>query len=101
MKLVFLVNIIGVLIVCFGFLGAYYNRGSLVLYFMVLELLLLGINTLYILVSFSLDDIQGLIISFYILTVSASEVAVGLGLLVSYFISQMDISVNYMRLLRW
>jgi len=71
------------------------------LYFMVLELLLLGINTLYILVSFSLDDIQGLIISFYILTVSASEVAVGLGLLVSYFISQMDISVNYMRLLRW
>jgi NADH:ubiquinone oxidoreductase subunit K len=95
------VNSLGYILLSVGLWGLFHNRNNLVLYFLCLEILLLGISVLFILTSLRLEDLWGAITAFYILTVSASEVAVGLGLLVSYYISQIDISIKYMKLIRW
>lgn len=84
-----------------GLAGVVYNRSNLVLYFLCMEIILLGVNVIFILSSLLLGDVFGFIVYFFILTISASEVALGLSLLVSYYISYLDISVNYMRLVRW
>lgn len=93
--------VVGFIVVSFGFLGLLVNKNNLVLYFMALELLLLGVNVLFIGGSLFLGDVFGIICGFYVLTVAACEISVGLGLLVSYYISQLDVSVLFFRLLRW
>jgi NADH:ubiquinone oxidoreductase subunit K len=96
-----MINWLGGLVLGFGLLGLYLGRGNLISYFFALELLLLGVNLVFIYSSLQLEDIAGVISCVFILTVSAGEVSVGLGLLVSYFISQFDLGINFLRLLRW
>ena len=52
---------------------------------MCIELVLLSINLNFILFSIYLDDLSGQIFSFFILTVAASESAVGLAIIIVYF----------------
>ena len=76
--------IVSVLLFCLGLLGVIVRRNVLVIY-MSLELILNAANLA--LVSFSRfnNNLDGQIIVFFIITVAASEVAVGLALIVALY----------------
>jgi len=77
-----------------GICGVLINRGHVLTILMCIELMLLGINLLYIVFSTYLDDLLGQIISLFILTVAASEVAIGLAILILFFTVRFNIKVN-------
>ena len=52
---------------------------------MCIELMLLGINLMYIVFSVYLDDLVIQLFSLFILTVAAAEVAIGLAILILFF----------------
>ena len=76
--------VVSVLLFCLGLLGVLVRRNVLVIY-MALELMLNAANLA--LVSFSRfnNNLDGQIIVFFIITVAASEVAVGLALIVALY----------------
>lgn len=68
-----------------GISGILLSRKNTILIIMCLELLLLSCNLNYILFSIYLDDIIGQIFALLILSVGASESAIGLALIITYY----------------
>lgn len=68
-----------------GISGILLSRRNMILIIMCLELLLLACNLNYILFSIYLDDIIGQIFALLILSVGASESAIGLALIITYY----------------
>jgi NADH-quinone oxidoreductase subunit K len=68
-----------------GIIGILLSRKNIILIIMSLELLLLSANFNYIIFSIYLDDIIGQLFSLLILSVGASESAIGLALVISYY----------------
>ena len=60
-------------------MGIFLNRRNLLVLLMSIELMLLAINMNFIAFSHYFGDIAGQIFVFFILTVAASETAIGLG----------------------
>ena len=65
--------------------GMFINRKNLILLLMCVELLLLAVNFNFVAFSRYLDDINGQIFVFFVLTVAAAESAIGLAILVVLF----------------
>jgi NADH-quinone oxidoreductase subunit K len=65
-----------------GGLGLLVRRNVLVM-FMCVELMLNAVNLTFVTFSKMLDDIGGQVVVFFVLTVAAAEVVVGLGIIVS------------------
>ena len=57
----------------------------MILIIMALELMLLASNYNYLIFSIYLDDLMGQVFSLLILSVGASESAIGLALIISYY----------------
>ena len=70
---------------CAGVLGLVLNRKNILVSIMCIELLLLAINLNFIIFSIYLDDIYGLIFVLFVLTIAASESALGLAILTVYY----------------
>ena len=77
--------ILAVVLFSIGVMGIFINRRNLIMLLMSIELMLLAINLNFIAFSYYLGDIAGQIFVFFILTVAASETAIGLGILVVLF----------------
>jgi len=90
---------IAFLIFFIGLIGVLLNRKNLIIMLMSLELILLAINFSLILGSFILDDVMGQLLAFFVLVIAASEVAVGLALLVSYYRIKKNISLSSLNIL--
>ena len=68
-----------------SFFGLIYNKKSILIILISIELILLSVNILFIVFSIYLDDIIGQIFTLFILTIAAAETSIGLSLLlVSY-----------------
>ena len=67
---------------------------------MSLEMLFLSTSFFFIFSSIYLDDITGQIFAILILTVAASESAIGLAILVIYYRIRSSISVELMNLMK-
>lgn len=83
----FLIKYIFVSIIIFliSFFGLIYNKKSILIILIAIELILLSVNILFIVFSIYLDDIIGQIFTLFILTIAAVETSIGLSLLlVSY-----------------
>ena len=65
--------------------GLITNRKNLIITVMCLELLLLSANLNFAVFSVYLDDMYGQLFSLIILTVVASESAIGLALIIAYY----------------
>lgn len=65
--------------------GIFLGRRNIIVVLMSIELLLISIMLIFILFSLTLDDLMGQVSTLFILTVGASESAVGLSLIVSYY----------------
>jgi NADH-quinone oxidoreductase subunit K len=76
--------VVSVLLFCLGLLGVIVRRNLLVIY-MSLELMLNAANLALAAFSRFNNNLDGQIIVFFIITVAASEVAVGLALIVALY----------------
>lgn len=83
------------LIFIIGILGIFISRKNIIIILMSIELMLLAVNFNFIIFSVYLDDMMGQIFSLFILTVAASESAIGLAILVIYYKLRGIISVDY------
>jgi NADH-quinone oxidoreductase subunit K len=77
-----------------GMFGILVNRQNILVVFMCIEVMLLGVNLNFILISVHLDDLYGQIFSLFILTVAAAESAVGLAILITYNTSRGNIFIT-------
>lgn len=76
---------VSVIIFMISFFGLIYNKKSILIILISIELILLSVNILFIIFSIYLDDIVGQIFTIFILTIAAAETSIGLSLLlVSY-----------------
>jgi NADH-quinone oxidoreductase subunit K len=74
--------------------GMFINRKNLILLLMCVELLLLAVNFNFVAFSRDLNDINGQIFVFFVLTVAAAESAIGLAILVVLFRERRSINVE-------
>ncbi|MDQ6991413.1 MAG: NADH-quinone oxidoreductase subunit NuoK [Mariprofundaceae bacterium] len=77
-----------------GVIGLFLNRKNVITILMCIELILLAVNINFVAFSHYLQDISGQIFVFFVLTVAASEVAVGLAILVSFYRNRRSIDVE-------
>jgi len=91
--------ILASLLFTIGFLGVLIRRNVLLM-LMSLELMLNGVNIALVAFSRSGTNLDGSIFVFFIMTVAAAEVAVGLALLVALFKKRDSVFSEDMRLLR-
>lgn len=79
--------ILNVVIILFliGALGLVLNRKNVLITIMSIELMLLSVNLNFIVFSVYLDDITGYIFVLFVLTIAATESAIGLAILSIYY----------------
>lgn len=75
-----MIIILNFLVSSVGLFGVFINRNNLLLILIAIELIFLGVNLNFILISIYLDDIIGQIFVFFILTIVAGESAIALSL---------------------
>jgi len=80
----YVLNIIIVLFLI-GMIGIVINRKNIIITLMSIELILLSVNLNFIIFSIYLDDITGYLFVLFILTIAATESAIGLAILTAYY----------------
>lgn len=86
--------ILGAILFCLSVAGIFLNRKNVIILLMCIELMLLAVNFNFIAFSRFLGDTGGQVFVFFILTVAASEAAIGLAILVVLFRNRQTINVN-------
>ena len=80
----YILNIV-IILFLIGVLGLVLNRKNILITIMSIELMLLAVNLNLVLFSIYLDDVVGQIFVLFILTIAATESAIGLAILVVYY----------------
>ncbi len=97
--MIFHIFILNFILFLLGFIGIIVNRQSLILILISIELILLSINLNFLFFSYYLDDLIGEIFALIVLTVAASEAAIGLAILIILFRLKGSININNLNLL--
>lgn len=92
--------VVSAILFAIGVAGIYINRKNVILLLMCIELILLAVNTNFVAFSRFLQNAQGEIFVFFILTVAAAESAIGLAILVVLFRTCKTIYVNQLSSLK-
>ena len=82
-----------------GALGVLLRRNAIIL-FMSIELMLNSANLLFVAFARHLGELEGQVLVFFVITVAAAEVAVGLALIVAIFRSKKSINIDEINLLK-
>ena len=82
-----------------GVAGVLLRRNAIIL-FMAIELMLNSANLVFVAYSRQFGELDGQILVFFVMTVAAAEVAVGLALIVTIFRSKASIDVDDVSLLK-
>ncbi len=82
-----------------GALGVLLRRNAIIV-FMSIELMLNSANLLFVAFARHLGDLNGQVLVFFVITVAAAEVAVGLALIVAIFRSKRSINIDEINLLK-
>jgi len=83
-----------------GVLGLVLNRKNILITIMSLELMLLAVNFNFVIFSIYLDDVVGQIFVLFILTIAATESAIGLALLTVYYKLKNSIQLDKIKTLK-
>jgi NADH-quinone oxidoreductase subunit K len=81
------------LLLCISVAGIFINRKNVIILLMCIELMLLAVNINFVAFSRFLDNLDGQVFVFFILTVAAAEAAIGLAILVVLFRNRATINV--------
>jgi NADH-quinone oxidoreductase subunit K len=82
-----------------GALGVLLRRNAIII-FMSVEMMLNSANLLFVAFSRHLGDLNGQVLVFFVITVAAAEVAVGLALIVTIFRSKRSINIDEINALK-
>ena len=77
-----------------GIFGLFLNRKNIIILLMSVELILLSVNINLVAFSSFAQDLVGQVFTLLVLTVAASEAAIGLAILVSFFRNRGTIAVE-------
>ena len=77
-----------------GVLGIFLNRKNIIIILMSLELMLLAVNINMVAFSAYLQDMTGQVFTFFILTVAAAEISIGLAILTLFYRNRQSIRVD-------
>lgn len=91
---------LGAILFSIAVVGIFLNRRNLIVLLMAIELMLLAVNMNFIAFSHFLDNIDGQVFVFFILTVAAAEAAIGLAILIVLFRNRRTINVNDLDLMK-
>jgi NADH-quinone oxidoreductase subunit K len=83
-----------------GMCGIVLGRKNIILMLMSIELMLLAVNLNLLLFSVYIDDLIGQLFALLVLTVAASEAAIGLAILVIYFRIRGTILVQFIHFIK-
>jgi len=100
MNSIFIYIIFVLVIFLFGILGFVLNRKNILIMLMSIELMLLATNVYFCSVSVFLDDLVGQIFAIFVLTIAASESAIGLAIFVIYHRVYGNIVIEKINILR-
>lgn len=92
--------IVAALLFGIGIAGIILNRKNIIVLLMSIELILLAVNTNFIAFSYFLGNMIGQVFVFFVLTVAASEAAIGLAILVVLYRKQRTIDVQQLDALK-
>ena len=87
-----------IMFVC-GIFGVLFRR-NIIFVMMALELMLNGVNLVFVSGATFLKNLDGQIMVFFIITVAACEAAVGLAMVIALFRRYGNISMDFYRILR-
>ncbi len=90
---------LSVLLFTIGTLGVLLRRNAIII-FMSIELMLNAANLAFVALARQHGDLGGQIFVFFVMTVAAAEVAVGLALIVSIFRSKSSINIDEINTLK-
>lgn len=82
-----------------GVLGVLLRRNAIII-FMSVELMLNAANLAFVAFARQLNDLNGQVFVFFVITVAAAEVAVGLALIVAIFRTKQSINIDDLRMLK-
>jgi NADH-quinone oxidoreductase subunit K len=83
-----------------GTYGVLTRRNAIVI-FMCIELMLNSVNLTFIALSRHLNNLDGQIFVFFVMTVAAAEAAVGLALMIAFYRNRETVDVEEINLLKW
>lgn len=86
--------ILGAILFAISVVGIFLNRKNLIVLLMAIELMLLAVNMNFVAFSSYLQNLDGQLFVFFILTVAAAESAIGLAILVVLFRNLKTIHVD-------
>ncbi len=86
--------LLSAIVFCIGLAGIFINRTNIIMLLMCVELILAAVNTNFIAFSYFGSDIAGQIFVFFILTVAAAEVSIGLAILTLVYRNRGSIDVD-------
>ena len=90
---------LSVILFTIGAMGVLLRRNAIII-FMSVELMLNSANLLFVAFARYLGDIDGQVLVFFVITVAAAEVAVGLALIVIIFRTKHSINIDEINLLK-
>lgn len=91
--------VVSALLFCLGLMGVIVRRNLLVIY-MSLELMLNAANLALVAFSRFRNDLDGQVLVFFVITVAAAEVAVGLALIVALYRKRQSAHVEDLTLMK-
>ena len=91
--------ILATLLFAIGLYGALAKRNAVII-LMSIELMLNAANLAFVAFARNLNDLSGQVIVFFVITVAAAEVAVGLALIVAIFRTKQSINIDEMHVLK-
>jgi NADH-quinone oxidoreductase subunit K len=82
-----------------GALGVLLRRNTIII-FMSVEMMLNSANLAFVAFARHLGDLDGQVLVFFVITVAAAEVAIGLALIVTIFRSKKSINIDDINLMK-
>src|SRR5262245_51233320 len=76
-------------------------RRNVIVILMSIELMLNAVNITFVTLAFRSGSLHGQVIVFFVMTVAAAEVAVGLAIILANFAQRRTVYVDEVSLLRW
>jgi len=92
--------ILSAIIFSIGTFGVLTRKNAIVI-FMCIELMLNSVNLTFIALSRHLQNMDGQIFVFFVMTVAAAEAAVGLALMIAFYRNRESIDSDDFNLLKW
>lgn len=92
--------ILSSILFCIGVTGVLTRKNAIII-FMCIELMLNAANLSLVAVSHYTNTLDGQIFVFFVMTVAAAEVAIGLAIIVTIFRNRQSINIDDVNIMKW